>query len=50
MKHFSNSFREYATNVINFEKKIATVNKKRAKTASICSNMLHFQKKVLKKV
>ena len=30
MKHFSNSFREYATNVINFEKKIATVNKKKS--------------------
>ena len=51
MKKVCTSFRERATNVINFKKKKnANFNKNRAKIASRCDSMLHLWKKILKKV
>ena len=49
-KKFCTSLRKHATNVINFKKKEILPSTKRAKIVSICSNMLHLQKKNLKRV
>ena len=50
MKRFCESLREYAKNIIGFEKKKnATVNKRRTKITSRRKSMLYLQKKNLKK-
>ena len=51
MKKFCTSFREHATNIINFKKKkMFWLTKKRTKTAPGCDSMLYLWKKILKKV
>ena len=49
MKKFCSSLREYATNMLNFEKNV-TVNKRRAKITPRNSKLLFLSKKNLKKV
>ena len=50
MKRFRSSLKEYATNIIDFEKKEnATVNKKTAKITTKRKSMLHLRKKIYKK-
>ena len=42
MKKFCISLREHAKNIIDFEKKNVTVNKRRIKITSRCKNMLYL--------
>ena len=49
-KRFCTCLREHATNVVNFEKKIVTINKRRAKIISRRKSMSYLWKKNLKKV
>ena len=50
MENFCTSLREYATNVINFEKKkILPLTKKRANFTSKYDSMLHLWKNIFKK-
>ena len=50
MKKFYESLREHAKNIIDFEKKIVTVNKRRTKIISRNKSMLYLWKKVPKQV
>ena len=50
MKKFYESLREHAKNIIDFEKKIVTVNKRRTKIISRHKSMLYLWKKVPKQV
>ena len=45
MKKFCTSLREHANNIIDFEKKNVTVNKRRTKITSRGKNMLYLRKK-----
>ena len=46
MKNFSDSLKEHAKNIIDFEKeKSITVNKKRIKITQRCESMLYLQKR-----
>ena len=50
MENFCTSLREYATNVVNFEKKkILPLTKKRANFTSEYDTMLHLRKNIFKK-
>ena len=49
MKKFCESLTEHAKNIIYFEKRNVTVNKRRTKIRSRCKRMLHLWKKNLKK-
>ena len=49
IKKFCTYLREHATNVINFEKKMLPLTKKRAKITPVCDRMLHLWKNILKK-
>ena len=50
MKKFCNSSREHATDIINFEKKNVTVNKRRTKITSRRKSILYLWEKIPKKV
>ena len=50
MKKFCTSFREHAKNIIDFEKKYVTVNKRRIKITLRCKSMLYLWKKNFKKL
>ena len=45
MKKFCTSLREHTNNIIDFEKKSVTVNKRRTKITSRGKNMLYLRKK-----
>ena len=49
MKKFCTSLREHAKNIIDFQKKNVTINKRRNEITSRCKSMLHLRKKNLKK-